>query len=69
MDSIIIPSIIDPSQTKEISLYNLEEEECFDFEPIGIDKKWCNLYQKSNYLISNQNYYINTNLIPVLKSK
>lgn len=36
------------NENKEISLYNVEEEECFDFEPIGIDKKWCNLYQKSN---------------------
>ena len=33
---------------KEISLYNEEDEECFDFKPIGIDKKWCELYKKSN---------------------
>ena len=32
----------------EISIYNEEDEECFDFKPIGIDKKWCDLYKKSN---------------------
>ena len=33
---------------KEIALYNEDEEECFDFKSIGIDKRWCNVYQKSN---------------------
>lgn len=33
---------------KEISLYNEEEEECFDFKPLGIDKRWCSNYQNSN---------------------
>lgn len=32
----------------EISPYSKEDEECFEFKSIGIDKKWCGLYQQSN---------------------
>lgn len=41
------------NENKEIALYNEEEEECFDFESLGIDKKWCELYKKSNLKDSN----------------
>ena len=35
-------------EKNEIAKYIKEDEDCFTFQEIGIDKKWCNLYKQSN---------------------
>ncbi len=36
------------NEKNEIAKYIKEDEDCFTFQEIGIDKKWCDLYKQSN---------------------